>query len=193
MWGGGGEEERRIGGEARSGEEVSRDLLAALPGIVPGAARTQAALDGDGRGLGRVGDAVARLGDAERQHEVVQQRVRFERLDQFGAQREQLAGGADERYPLAVFLLAWGFADEEDVRMGIARPEDEICPRMSQRTADALANLLSKGLQIAPGVGPAVRRRCAVFGVCHRRGRRRDGSTVGVAPAPPRRWSGGTY
>ena len=46
--------------------------------------------------------------------------------------RQELAGAADERLPLTIFVGAGGLADEHEPRLGWSGAEDRLCPRLGQ-------------------------------------------------------------
>jgi hypothetical protein len=64
-----------------------------------------------------------------------------------------LAGPADERAALAVFIFARGLADERDPRPGVALAGDGIRPRLGQLALLALGDLCGDAGQARFGVG----------------------------------------
>jgi hypothetical protein len=63
---------------------------------------------------------------------------------------QQLSGLPHERQALLVLVGPGGLADEHQLGIGVAGPEDDVGAGLVQRTADALPGLLEDGLQQLP-------------------------------------------
>lgn len=71
--------------------------------------------------------------------------------------REELTGRTDEGLALLVLVVAGGLADEHDVGLGIADPEDRLGPDLAERAGPAGLGLLRQTLQRRRDVLPTHR------------------------------------
>src|SRR5205823_2767891 len=67
---------------------------------------------------------------------------------------QQLAGAADERFALAIFLLSRAFADEHELRLGLADAEHDLRASRAELAAATIADLVADRAQRVLG-GPS--------------------------------------
>ena len=68
---------------------------------------------------------------------------------------EKLARAAGERQPVPILVEPGRLADQDELRVGVPLPEDDLCPTVGKGTADA-----ARGVR-----GDGVQGRCALPGV----------------------------
>src|SRR5258708_35758712 len=67
---------------------------------------------------------------------------------------EQLAGAADERFALRVFVRPWAFTHEHQFSAGIANPENNLlAPLLVQFAAGAVAEIFANQFERSDRIG----------------------------------------